>query len=60
MAMSNVHLVDPLSRSIEDVRMELNDSASTYSLNSPHMLQLSRKLDSLLNQYENLSNTPCD
>ncbi|MFB4212934.1 aspartyl-phosphate phosphatase Spo0E family protein [Shouchella sp. JSM 1781072] len=55
--MSNAHLVCPLSRSIEDVRMELNDSATVYSLNSPHMLRLSRKLDSLLNQYENLSNT---
>lgn len=57
MAMTNAHLIQPLTRSIENVRMELNDSVSVYSLNSTHVLELSQKLDSLLNQYENLSNS---
>ncbi|GAF12958.1 hypothetical protein JCM19046_1 [Bacillus sp. JCM 19046] len=56
--MTNEHLIHPLTRSIENVRMELNDSVSVYSLNSEYVLELSQKLDSLLNQYENLSNNP--
>ncbi|WP_082406938.1 aspartyl-phosphate phosphatase Spo0E family protein [Bacillus sp. JCM 19041] len=54
--MANAHLIKPLSRSIEDVRMELNDSAAVHPLSSPHIIMLSQRLDHLLNQYENLSN----
>ncbi|AST95430.1 aspartyl-phosphate phosphatase Spo0E family protein [Shouchella clausii] len=53
--MANAHDIHPLSRSIEDTRTQLNDSAAAYPLSSPHILTISQKLDALLNEYSNLS-----
>ena len=46
---------DFLIHLIEDVRMNLNDSAKYRSLTDPSIVEMSQRLDGLLNEYYSIS-----